>query len=112
MTLVAESVKDKIKRLSGTFYNDDDNLIIEIVKATMSHFNRYTNVPANQEIEERYSFIIVDVASRFYAERRKRFTYDEAKAHFEKFLPILKEDFTFTVKGIAKRGEQWSAWMK
>lgn len=112
MTLVAESVKDKIKHLSGTFYNDDDNLIVEIVQATMSHFNRYTNVPVHQEIDEGYSFIIVDVASRFYAERRRRFTYEESKTHFEKFLPILKEDFTFEVKGIAKRGEQWSAWMK
>lgn len=109
MTEFTTTVKNKVKRLSRQFMNEDDDLILDIVDVAMLHFNQYTNVPDNQEIDVRYAYIIVDVTSRFYAERRRRFKFEESKIHFDKFMPILKDEFTLSTLGIAKQGRSWSS---
>lgn len=95
---------EKIKRRLGIEDNLQDELLTDLIEDTMSHFKVLTGVDT---IEDKYSFIVRDVAVLRYNRKGSEGMSSESvdgystsyiQEDFKQYMDILERDFNITDK--------------
>lgn len=96
---MADAQLDKIKRRLGISDTQQDDLINDLVEDAESYFKTITGAAI---IDDKYDFIIRDVALKLYVRKGSEGTESEsvdgysvsyANSLFEEYLPLLERDF-------------------